>query len=96
MGMTIVLAAWALVGTMSMTDCRSGTCTPMAGASRVTQAVRRFPTFDACEHTRQQMVKTVGSQTTTVDVIDPSNRSAGVVRQAIVWSCQRATGEQGE
>jgi hypothetical protein len=96
MGVTMVFAAWVLVGTMSMMDCRSGTCTPMAGASRVTQEVRRFPTLDTCEHTRQQMVKTVGAHTTTVDVIDPSTRSAGVVRQAIVWSCQRATGEQGD
>jgi hypothetical protein len=96
MGLTIVFAAWVLVGTMSMTDCRSGTCAPMAGASRVTQEVRRFPTFDACETTRQQMVKTGGSHTTTVDLIDPSNRNAGVVRQAIVWSCHRAPGEQGD
>jgi len=96
MGMSIIFATWILVGTMSINDCRNGPCAPRAGASRVTQEVRRFPTLDTCEHTRQQMVKTVGSHTTTVDVIDPSTRSAGVVRQAMVWSCQRATGEQGD
>jgi hypothetical protein len=96
MDVSVFLAAWVLVGTLSMTACQGDRCTPMPGASTVTQTVRRFPTQDVCENTRKQMVATGGTPTTTITQREPKTGTAGIVRQALVWSCQRAPGAQGE
>jgi hypothetical protein len=91
MDVSLFMAAWVLIGTLSMTECRGSQCTPMPEASTVTQTVRRFPTQDACENTRKQMVASHGVSTATIDRREGYNRAAGVVRQVIVWSCQRTT-----
>ena len=96
MAVGMFMAAWALVGTLSMTECQGDRCTPMPGASTVTQTVRRFPTQDACEHTRKQMMATGGAPTATINRRDPQTGTAGIVRQTIAWSCQRTTDAQGE
>jgi hypothetical protein len=92
--MPMLMAAWILFGQTTMMQCHGQTCTPVQGL--VTQEVRRFPTQDACNTVKRQMEHTVGSQTTYIDQIDPSNRMPGVLRHAIQWGCRPATGERGE
>ena len=91
MDVSLFMTAWVLVGTLSMTECQGERCTPVPGARTVTQEVRRFPTQDACENTRKQMVASHGVSTATIDRREEYNRAAGVVRQVLVWSCQRTT-----
>ena len=81
LGMGVWLATWMLVGQVTMPQ---GT---------VTQEVRAFPSVEACEQTRQQMVKTVGRQHTTMQVTDLQTGQPATVQYAIVWSCQRSVSQ---
>jgi hypothetical protein len=91
MGMMVVgvwLATWLLVGQVSIQQCTGAGCKALPGLGTVTQEVRAFPSLDACEQTRKQIVKTVGAQTTTMQVTDPQTGQPATARHAIVWRCQ--------
>jgi len=69
-----------------------GGCQALPGLGIVTQEVRAFPSFEACEQTRKQMGKTVGRQQTTMQVRDPQTGQPATARHAMVWACQPGAG----
>jgi len=81
-----------LVGQVAMQPCTGVGCQALPGLGIVTQEVRAFPSFEACEQTRKQMVKTVGRQQTTMQVRDPQTGQPATARHAIVWACQPGAG----
>jgi hypothetical protein len=93
LGMGVWLATWMLVGQVAMQPCTGAGCQALPGVGTVTQDVRAFPSFEACERTRQQMVKTVGRHTTTMQVTDPQTGQPATARHAMVWACQPGASE---
>jgi hypothetical protein len=57
----------------------------------VTQDVRAFPSWEACEQTRQQMMHTAGRLQTTIQIKDPQTGQPTTAQQGIVWLCKSGT-----
>jgi len=86
--MRMIVAAWVLMTTVTMTECQGQKCAPAPGFTNLTQSVRRFPTAEACQQAKQQVEQTAGSSMTQLTRPDAASGQASVVRHAMTWSCQ--------
>ena len=86
--MRVIVAAWVLMTTVTMTECQGQNCTPAPGTKTISQPVRRFPTAEACRQAQQQVEQTISLQPTTIRQGDLAQGQSTVLRQAMTWSCQ--------